>query len=193
VNLPPSLRPHLRLLGVVLLLSLLFAVSRLSGLSDHLSLAYLHQSFVDHAFTGMMIFILAFSLGNLLQIPGLIFLGAAVLALGRGWGALATYAAASISCVITFFVVRALGGDALRQLRHGLAVRILAGLHARPVGCVALLRLLMQTAPALNYVLAMSGLRFRHYLAGTLLGLPLPIALYCYFFDQLAMLLHVHY
>jgi hypothetical protein len=30
-------------------------------------------------------------------------------------------------------------------------------------------------------------------MAGTLLGLPLPIALYCYFFDQLAMLLGVHY
>jgi uncharacterized membrane protein YdjX (TVP38/TMEM64 family) len=44
--------------------------------------------------------------------------------------------------------------------------------------------------PALNYALALSGVRFRTYLLGTLLGLPLPIALYCLFFDYLAMLLN---
>jgi uncharacterized membrane protein YdjX (TVP38/TMEM64 family) len=32
----------------------------------------------------------------------------------------------------------------------------------------------------------MSGVRFRPYLTGTLLGLPLPILLYCLFFDYLA-------
>jgi len=34
--------------------------------------------------------------------------------------------------------------------------------------------------------LTLSGVRFRHYLPGTLLGLPLPIAVYCIFFDALA-------
>jgi uncharacterized membrane protein YdjX (TVP38/TMEM64 family) len=33
--------------------------------------------------------------------------------------------------------------------------------------------------------------RFRNYLLGTLLGLPLPILLYCVFFDQLARVLHL--
>ena len=187
------IRPHLRLLGVVLFFTLLFAVSRLTGLSGHFSLANLHLAFVDHVATGMLIFIVAFSIGNLLQIPGLLFLGAAVLALGRGWGGLATYAAAGVSCAVTFFTVRALGGEALRQVGGSVARRLFAGLDAHPVGSIALLRILMQTAPALNYALALSGIRFRNYMAGTLLGLPLPIALYCYFFDQLAMLLGVHY
>jgi len=31
----------------------------------------------------------------------------------------------------------------------------------------------------------------RHYMLGTLLGLPLPIALYCLFFDTLAHLLKI--
>ena len=176
-----------------LFLALLFAVSRITGLSGHFSLANLHQAFVDHVFTGMLIFVAAFSIGNLLQIPGLVFLGAAVLALGRGWGGLATYVAASVSCAVTFATVRALGGGALRQVGGGVAKRILAGLDARPVSSIALLRIVMQTAPALNYALALSGIRFRNYMTGTLLGLPLPIALYCYFFDQLAMLLDVHY
>ena len=51
--------------------------------------------------------------------------------------------------------------------------------------------MLLQTLPALNYTLALSGVRMRHYVLGTLLGLPLPIALYCIFFDYLAKVLHI--
>jgi uncharacterized membrane protein YdjX (TVP38/TMEM64 family) len=55
-----------------------------------------------------------------------------------------------------------------------------------------LLRVLFQTVPPLNYALALSGVKFHHYLIGSLLGLPLPIFLYCLFFDQLANLLLVN-
>lgn len=61
----------------------------------------------------------------------------------------------------------------------------------RPIKTVLLLRMLFQTLPALNYTLAMSGIRFRDYLIGTPLGLPIPIALYCVFFDYLARALRV--
>ncbi|SBT04081.1 SNARE associated Golgi protein (fragment) [Candidatus Accumulibacter aalborgensis] len=56
---------------------------------------------------------------------------------------------------------------------------------------VVCLRILLQTVPALNYALAMSGIRFRAYMIGTLLGPPLPIAAYCLFFDFLAEILHL--
>jgi uncharacterized membrane protein YdjX (TVP38/TMEM64 family) len=36
--------------------------------------------------------------------------------------------------------------------------------------------LIFQTAPPLNYALAMTGVRFRDHLIGSALGLPLPIA-----------------
>jgi uncharacterized membrane protein YdjX (TVP38/TMEM64 family) len=60
------------------------------------------------------------------------------------------------------------------------------------VASISLLRVLCQTMPTVNYVLALSGVRFRDYLLGTLIGLPLPIALYCLFFDYLARILHWH-
>jgi uncharacterized membrane protein YdjX (TVP38/TMEM64 family) len=88
--------------------------------------------------------------------------------------------------MITFFLVRLVGGDSLRKLDSPLAQRILARLDAHPVRSVILLRLLFQTLPALNYALALSGIRFRPYSYGTLLGLPIPIALYCVFFDSLS-------
>ena len=120
-----------------------------------------------------------------------IFLAAAVLTPGKVWGGLATYIAASISCIVTFLTVRLVGGDALRQLKNKIAIRILGQLDAHPVKSVLFLRVLFQTAPALNYTLAMSGIKVRHYMTGTLLGLPLPVILYCLFFDYLARALNI--
>jgi uncharacterized membrane protein YdjX (TVP38/TMEM64 family) len=181
-----------RLIAVVLFLAILFAIFELSGLRDHFNLAFLQQRIEENRITGLLIFILLFALGNLIQIPGWVFLAAAVLALGRTMGGIATYVAAVASCTITFFTIRFVGGDALRQLDSKIAVKLLNQLDAHPVKSVLLLRVVFQTVPALNYALAMSGVRFRAYLIGTLLGLPVPIALYCLFFDYLATVLKIH-
>jgi uncharacterized membrane protein YdjX (TVP38/TMEM64 family) len=111
--------------------------------------------------------------------------------LGRAWGGVVTYVAAVASCGITFVTIRALGGDALRLLKNRIAVRLLRQLDAQPIATVALLRVLFQTVPALNYALAMSGIKFRTYLIGTLMGPPVPIAVYCIFSDILANWFHV--
>lgn len=187
-----TVRPYKRLLAVLLFLALLLAIFELSGLRSHFNLSYLHQILVDNPVTGLAVFILIFTLGNLVQIPGWIFLAAAVLALGKTWGGMATYAAAIVSCTVTYFSIRFVGGDALRSLDGKLATRLLGQLDAHPVRSIVLLRMLFQTVPALNYALAMSGVRFRDYLVGTLLGLPLPIMAYCVFFDYLDMQLHLH-
>jgi uncharacterized membrane protein YdjX (TVP38/TMEM64 family) len=93
--------------------------------------------------------------------------------------------------VVTFLVIRFIGGNALRELKSKTAQRLLGRLDAHPIQSVVLLRVLFQTVPALNYALALSGIPLRKYLAGTLLGLPLPIFLYCVFFDYLARLLKI--
>ena len=164
-------------------LVLLFAVAEFSGLRAHFSLAYLQQILGEHPVGGLAIFVLLFALGNLIQVPGFLFAAAAVLAMGRVWGGLATYVAACVSCAVTFYAIRFIGGDALAQWKNRTAMRLLARLHARPVGSIALLRLMFQTLPALNYALAMSGVKFRSYALGSMLGLPVPIAIYCLMFD----------
>ena len=185
VRVSPLLK-YRRLIAVVLFLAILFAVFRLPGLNEHFTLAALQQRILANRLEGLLVFVLLFALGNLIQIPGWLFLAAAVLTLGRELGGIATYVAASISCVATFLIIRFVGGDALRQLDNRLATYLLGRLDFRPVASIVLLRMAFQTVPALNYALAMSGVRFRSYLIGTLLGLPLPILLYCLFFDYLA-------
>jgi uncharacterized membrane protein YdjX (TVP38/TMEM64 family) len=184
-------RRYRRLLGVVVFLGILLAVFEISGLRDHFNLAFIRQLILQHRVGGLVLFVLLFVLGNLIQIPGWIFLAAAVLTLGRVWGGAATYVAAITSCAFTFVTIRALGGDALRLLKNRVAVRIIRELDRYPIACVALLRILFQTAPPLNYALAMSGIGFRPYLVGTLLGLPIPIALYCVFFDLIASRINI--
>ena len=87
---------------------------------------------------------------------------------------------------MTFLIIRLIGGNALRQIKSRIAVRLLDNLDAHPIWYIVLLRTLFQTVPALNYALAVSGIKFREYLVGTMLGLPLPIVLYCMFFEYLA-------
>lgn len=185
------MRSSHRLLLVILFLLGLFALFEVLGIRARFSLQSLQELILMHPVSGLLLFILLFALGNLIQIPGWIFLAAAVLALGRVYGGIATYLAAIASCVFTFFTIRYLGGNALRELDSRLAQRLLAGLDRHPLASIIVLRMLFQTVPALNYSLALSGVRFRTYLLGSLLGLPLPIALYCLFFDYLAQWLKI--
>jgi len=185
------MRSSHRLLLVILFLLGLFVLFEALGLRAQFSLEALQALILMHPVVGLLLFTLLFALGNLIQIPGWVFLAAAVLALGRLYGGIATYVAACVSCIFTFITIRYLGGNALRELDNRLAQRLLNGLDRRPLASIIVLRMLFQTVPALNYALALSGVRFRTYLLGTLLGLPLPIALYCVFFDYLAMLLNI--
>ena len=177
---------HPRLWAAVAFTGLLLLAVELAGLRSNFNLAAVREAFLAHQVLGVLFFIALFSLGNLIHVPGLVFLAAAVLSLGKLSGGMVTYVAASVSCMVTFVVFRWIGGDALAQLRSPWARKTLKSLHARPVQSVFLLRTVMQTLPALNITLAMSGIRTRHYVIGTLLGLPLPIAVYCVFFDALA-------
>lgn len=180
-----------RIALVVAVLIALFALFEVLGIRQQLSLEGLKSVISTHQFTGLLLFILLFALGNLIQVPGWIFLAAAVLTLGQFWGGVATYIAACVSCMLIYLSIRFIGGNALREIDNRLAKRLLTGLDKHPLTSIIALRMLMQTLPALNYTLALSGVRMRHYVLGTLLGLPLPIALYCIFFDYLAKLLHI--
>ena len=184
------LQRHGRLLGLLLFVLLLAGVAQFTGLRSQFSVPWLQALLHANPWSGMLLFVLLFCVGNIFQVPGWIFLAAAVFAFGRGQGGLATYVAANLSCLFTFVTIRLVGGNVAASLSSPLARRLLAQLHSHPVRNVLLLRTLFQTLPALNYALALSGLRLRHYVLGTLLGLPLPIAVYCLFFDYLIKAAH---
>ncbi len=186
-----NVQRYKRLLAVLLFMGILLIVFESAGLRQHFNLAYIHQEIEQNRVTGLLLFVGLFVLGNLVHVPGWLFLASAVLALGEVAGGIATYIAASVACMTTFVTIRWVGDDALRQLDNKIAIKLLAQLDAHPLKSIIVLRVLFQTVPALNYALALSGIGFRKYLLGTLLGLPLPIALYCIFFEHLARVFHI--
>ena len=182
---PPLIWRYRRLILLLAFAGVLVALYRISGLHDDFSLDYLRNELQDNRLRGLLLFVGLFALGNLLHIPGLLFLAAAVLALGKLWGGLITYGAAVFSCGSTFLVIRAVGGDGLRLLNNRFTRAVFSHLDQRPAGSVFLLRLAFITAPTLNYSLALSGVGFSPYMLGTLLGLPIPLLLCCLLFDHL--------
>ncbi len=179
-----------RPIALLLLVLALVLLEHATGLRSHLNLQYLQDLLHGNPLSSLALFVALFAVGNMLHLPGSLFLAAAVYALGRLDGGVLTYIAACISCVCTFVLIRLLGGDMTVHLNRPLALRLLGQLQAHPVRNVLLLRTLFQTLPTLNYALAVSGVRPRDYVLGTLLGLPLPIALYCLFFDLLFTAAH---
>lgn len=186
------LRRHGRLLAVLAFLALLWIGFSLLGLDAHFESRAIREKMLMHPVGGALLFVGLFALGNLLQIPGWVFLASAVFALGALWGGVVTYLAASVSCIVNFLIIRAIGGNALREFKHPWAKRLFEQLDSAPVRSITALRLIFQTMPALNVALALSGVGWRDYVAGTLLGLPIPIAAYCLFFEQVANTFGAH-
>jgi uncharacterized membrane protein YdjX (TVP38/TMEM64 family) len=144
------------------------------------------RDLVQHAgAAGVALFILAFAVGELLHVPGMVFVGAGVMAWGPLAGGAVSYIGALISVSLVFFVVRAIGGQPLATVKQPRVRAILARLEARPILTVALLRLFLWVAPPINYALALSTVRYRDYAIGSALGLALPAVLAALFFGVL--------
>ncbi len=87
----PLLRKSvLRLVLLVLFFVGIFVAGRRTGLTDEFSLAHLRATLSSAGSLGVPLFFLAFTLGTLLQLPGLIFVAVGVLIHGRLYGGMAT-------------------------------------------------------------------------------------------------------
>jgi uncharacterized membrane protein YdjX (TVP38/TMEM64 family) len=166
---------RLVLLGVIIVA--LLVVAHLTGLTASLSQARIRALIQSAGSWGLILFVLAFTLGELLHVPGIVFVGAAVLTFGRIRGGALAYVGAVVSLSLNFVFVRAVGGQPLGTITNRRVQALLARLDGRPILTVAILRLVTWLAPAANYALALSNVRFREYLIGSAIGLVLPITL----------------
>jgi len=174
---------RLRLALLAVFLVGLFVLGAATGWTDRFTLEGVRATIADAGPWGFVVFLGAFAIGELLHVPGFLFVAAAVLAYGRLIGGAAAYVGAVVSVVVSFGVVRGVGGRALGGLKNARVRRILDRLEERPVRVVAILRLILWMAPPLNYALALSPVRFRDYLIGSALGLVVPITLASIFLD----------
>ncbi|EQC47471.1 VTT domain-containing protein [Bacteriovorax sp. Seq25_V] len=162
---------------------LLIIISKVTGLTDDFTVATISNIFNDNILISSVLFILLFCIANIINIPGWIFLVSSVVTIGEVAGGTLTFIAAIISSIFSFLLVDYIGGDALLEIKNKYIKKTLSHINHSPIRSIIILRLIFQTFPPLNYGLALSGVRFREYLIGTLIGLPLPIFTVVYFFD----------
>ena len=137
-----------------------------------------------HPLVGSILFILLFAIGNTLYIPGWLFLVGAILAVGKWYAGPLAFLGGIGSSVLSYFLVGLVGKDALRVLeKQKYAKAFFQQLDEKPIKTIILLRFIFQTAPFLNYALILSKVRFRDFWWGTFFGLPIPIFLYCVFYE----------
>lgn len=132
---------------------------------------------------GRALFVLAFCAGELLHLPGLLFVGAAVLAWGPVEGGLLAFGAGLLSLSLAFALTRLVGGQPLGVVQRPWVRRLLERLDRRPILTVAALRAVLAYAPPLNVALALTPMRFRDYLVGSAIGLVPPVAVVALFVD----------
>ena len=134
---------------------------------------------------GIVAFVALFSGGQLLRVPSTVFVAAAVTVYGRNSGIIVALVGSLVSATVSFALVRTFAGHALADVQRPFVRRVLRDIENRPVMTVALLRLMFQTAPPLNYALPMTALRWRDHLVGSVLGLPVPVTVMAFFFHWL--------
>ncbi|MFW5925253.1 MAG: TVP38/TMEM64 family protein [Myxococcota bacterium] len=164
-----------RWLLVVVLLGALFLVGHATGLTDDMDADRVRRWVLEAGAWGVLLFLVLFSVGELMHVPGLVFVAAATYLYDGAGAILVALFGAITSVTVSFVVVRTVGGQPLGRIRWKFIRRMLAHLDERPITVVFLLRLVLWLAPIVNYVLAMSRVRFREYLVGSALGLAIPI------------------
>lgn len=124
---------------------------------------------------GIVVFVLGCVVANLLQVPGMVFIVLGIVAFGEVEGAVLAWASATLAATVTFQVSRMVGGKALDELRNPLARKLMTGLERHPTFTVAAMRTFMQNSPLLNMGLALTPISLPRYVAGTAVGLWVPV------------------
>ncbi|MCA9588411.1 MAG: VTT domain-containing protein [Myxococcales bacterium] len=124
------------------------------------------------------LFVVLFTVGELIHLPGILFVVAARVVFGPGLGAVFSYLGALVAVTASFALARMLLRSAKREPwrpKWAWLAKIFAQVEARPVRTIALLRVLMMASPPLNYALAVTNVRTRDYVLGSAIGLVIPV------------------
>jgi uncharacterized membrane protein YdjX (TVP38/TMEM64 family) len=167
---------RLRLLALAALIGAVVAVSRHYGLASRATVAAVRDTVDGTGPWGAWLYLALFAVRDFLRVPAFILVGAAVLGYGPVRGGLLGYAGVNLADAVSFLVARAVGGRPLADLDRPRLRRLLERLDRRPVLVVFTLRHLFFSFSLLNVLLALSRIRFRDYMIGTLLGLVIPTA-----------------
>ncbi len=169
----------IRVVVLVTLVATGYALAVHFGVLEQITKDNVRAWMTEAGWQGVALYMLAFVVGNLFQLPSNVFIAAAVLSFGfiPGWAI--GFATNTLSVCISFVFVRTVGGRALDTIERPWVRRALSRLDSHPIRTVALLRAVLAGAPWLNYLLSMSNIRLRDYALGSAIGLAPHLFVMC--------------
>ena len=185
--LSPTQVRWLRLAAMVALVAGLILGAHATGIWDDLSRDALRARVAAAGVWGFPLYVAAFSVALLIHFPGagILFVAVGVALWDRATGAALAYAGGLAGVLISFAIVRLVGGKPLAGVENRVARRVLARLESHPLLTVFILRCIFYVGAPVNYALALSGMRVRDYVVGSALGLAGPTAVLAIFWDVL--------
>jgi uncharacterized membrane protein YdjX (TVP38/TMEM64 family)/fatty acid desaturase len=119
----------------------------------------------------------AATIGDVLQLPGVLFWVAAVTAYGPWHGAAVAYLGMMGAALSGFVLARSVAGGALSGVTHPRVRAWIARIDRSPILSVAFIRGFLFVLPATSVACALSSVRLRDYFVGSALGLLVPTAI----------------
>ncbi len=177
------LRRFWRLILLVVLIATASVLAYVFDVAEYLSRERVEELVAELGWWGLLVFIGIFTVGQLINIPGIVFVAAAVTAWGKWQGIGASYVATLVSSTAGFLVGRLVGGDAMSHIRWRWGKKAVAHVERRPFRSVTLLVCVLWMAPPLNYTLGMTRVPLWAFLAGTAIGLCPGLLATGFFFD----------
>ena len=150
------------------------------------------QALVDtHAPYGPLVFMALVVAGICTRVPmmGTVLIATGAVLFGRLPAFAYGWVASLVGTTSTFLLVRYVARDYLQRVLYGSSTRLRAlddRLTRNGFWTVFALRLVLGLAPLLNWGLGLTGVRVRHYVAGTALGVVPNIAVAVFFADSIA-------
>ena len=167
-------RTWVRLTLLALFLFGVYVIGRATGFTEHLTVEGIRESMRAAGIWGFFVFVVAFTVGQLLYIPGFVFVAVAGLAYGPVWGSVASIIAATVSVGVSFFIVRTIGGQPLTEINKPFLKKWIDRLEEQPLRSMIVIRMFLWAIPPVNYTLAMSGVTFRDYMIAAIIGMTPP-------------------
>jgi uncharacterized membrane protein YdjX (TVP38/TMEM64 family) len=154
----------------------IYAIGRASGFSEGLTVDGIRETMRTAGVAGFAVFVAIFCVGQLLYIPGFVFVMVSGLAYGPVWGSLASIIGGTVSVAVSFVIVRTIGGQPLKNMKiqRPFLQKPLDHLEERPIRSMIVIRLFLWAIPPVNYTLAMSGVTFRDYMIAAVIGTTPP-------------------
>jgi uncharacterized membrane protein YdjX (TVP38/TMEM64 family) len=168
------LSPKVRIALLVAVIVLLGAIAHGTGLTEAVTRERVQELAASWGAPGLAVYVIAFSVGEIFQLPGVIFVVAAIAAYGPWLGTAAAYLGMLSASITVFLFGRLVAGRALAEVEHPRVRALMARVDRAPIATVVFLRAVLFVLPGIGYACALSAIRFRDYVTGCAIGLVVP-------------------